>query len=116
MANEKDKLNLEEKLKYYIGSITKAIKVDQIILFGSYAKGTANQDSDIDVAVISPELDINKSRYSNIRKVKERTNLIEPGLQLFAFPSEAFEKEQGFDEHFIREIKKTGKVIYQKPD
>ena len=60
MANEKDKLNLEEKLKYYISSITGAIKVDQIILFGSYAKGTANQDSDIDVAVISPELDINK--------------------------------------------------------
>lgn len=115
MADEKTKVNLDAKLKYYIDSITKVIKVDQIVLFGSFAKGNAHEYSDIDIAVVSPELDPRRSRFSNIRKIKEKTNLIDPGLQLFAFPSETFEKEQGFDEHFIREIKKTGKVIYQKP-
>ena len=29
----------------------------QIILFGSYAKGTENEDSDIDIAVISDDFD-----------------------------------------------------------
>jgi predicted nucleotidyltransferase len=31
------------------------IRVDQIIVFGSYAKGNAKKDSDIDVAVISDD-------------------------------------------------------------
>ena len=30
------------------------IQVDQLILFGSHAAGTAHEDSDIDVVVISP--------------------------------------------------------------
>lgn len=33
----------------------KGIKVSKVILFGSYAKGNANPDSDIDIAVISSQ-------------------------------------------------------------
>ena len=32
------------------------IQVEQLILFGSHAEGTAREDSDIDVIVISPSL------------------------------------------------------------
>ncbi|GAF27399.1 predicted nucleotidyltransferases [Moorella thermoacetica Y72] len=32
------------------------IRVDRAILFGSYASGKARKDSDIDVAIISPDL------------------------------------------------------------
>lgn len=114
MASKTNKLDISEKLKKYINEITAKIKVDQIILFGSYAKDTAHEYSDIDIAIISPELDKNKSRYENVREIKKRTRLIEPGLQLFAFPTETFDKEEGIQRLFIREIKKTGKVIYPK--
>ncbi len=33
----------------------KGIKISKVILFGSYAKGTAKPDSDIDLAVISSQ-------------------------------------------------------------
>ena len=113
MASETNKLDVSEKLKRYISEITTKIKVDQIILFGSYAKDTAHEYSDIDIAIVSPELDKNKSRYENVREIKKRTKLIESGLQLFAFSTETFENEEGVQRLFIREIKKTGKVIYQ---
>lgn len=103
---------LNEKLKYYVSTITKNIKVDKIILFGSYSSGNPHEYSDIDLAVVSPELDSNKSQFENIREIKERTNLIDPGLQLLAYPTEIFEKELGVERLFIREIKQTGKVIY----
>src|SRR5690606_24857965 len=38
-----------------ISTITKAMPVEFIILFGSYANGTAQLDSDIDIAYISNE-------------------------------------------------------------
>ena len=55
----------------------------KVMLYGSYAKGNANQWSDIDVAVIVPKVDDNEwlqqsvSLVSDGRKV---TSLIEPVL------------------------------------
>ena len=42
-------------IKKYIEKISKYYKIEAIILFGSYAKGTENEDSDIDIAVISSD-------------------------------------------------------------
>lgn len=44
-----------ESIRKYIEKISKHYKTEAIILFGSYAKGTENQDSDIDIAVISSD-------------------------------------------------------------
>jgi predicted nucleotidyltransferase len=50
---EKKELNLINK---YISLLKqKGIKVSQVILFGSHAKGKAKPDSDIDIAVISSQ-------------------------------------------------------------
>lgn len=113
MVKETNKLNLEKKLKSYIDSIIKSFNVDQMILFGSYSKGSFHEFSDIDLAVVSPELDPNKSRLENTLKVLEKTNLIDPDLQLFAYPSSVFYNEKNtVHESFIQEIKQTGKTIY----
>ena len=44
-----------ESLKKYIEKISQYYKIEAIILFGSYAKGTENEDSDIDIAIISSD-------------------------------------------------------------
>ena len=113
MVEETNKINLDDKLKLYVDSVTKAVSVDQIILFGSYANGNAREYSDIDIAIISPELDPNKSRFENTMEVLNKINLFDPDLQLFAYPSFTFYNEKNtVHESFIKEIKKTGKVIY----
>ena len=53
------KRDIDEKIiksiEKYIEKIRKYYKIDAIILFGSYAKGTQNEDSDIDIAIISSD-------------------------------------------------------------
>ena len=44
-----------ESINKYIEKISEYYKIDAIILFGSYAKGTENADSDIDIAIISSD-------------------------------------------------------------
>lgn len=107
-------MNLEEKLEHYVKSITNAINVDLIILFGSYAKGNPHEYSDIDLAIISKELDPSAPRWENIKLIKEKANLhFDPDLQLIPFSKEAFENDEDSPiGSFIREIKNTGKVIY----
>ncbi|WP_066633741.1 nucleotidyltransferase domain-containing protein [Desulfolucanica intricata] len=51
------KKQIEVIIKDYIKAIkAKNIRIEKAILFGSYAKGQANSDSDIDIAIISPDL------------------------------------------------------------
>ena len=40
-----------ESIKKYIEKISQYYKIEAIILFGSYAKGTANENSDLDLIV-----------------------------------------------------------------
>ena len=44
-----------ESIRKYIEKISQYYKIEAIILFGSYAKGTENEDSDIDIAIISSD-------------------------------------------------------------
>ena len=44
-----------KSIQKYIEKISKYYKIDAIILFGSYAKGNENEDSDIDIAIISSD-------------------------------------------------------------
>ena len=61
----------------------------QVMLFGSYSKGTANKDSDIDVAVIVPsygdrKLELSKALWHDVDDV---SLLIEPVLISKEYPS-----------------------------
>lgn len=113
MVTFSNRKSLADKLKYYIDKITQNFRVSKIILFGSHAKGNPHEYSDIDIAVISPDLDKSNLRFENVRIIKEKSNLIDVGLQIVAYPTEVFENEQGAERLFIREIKNTGKIIYQ---
>jgi predicted nucleotidyltransferase len=114
MVGRKNKLELESLLDTVITKVTNGFDVDEIILFGSYAKGTENDLSDVDVAVISPDLDVKGTILKNSLIIKKKTKLYEPYLQLMAFPSETFYEEKFIDPGFIQEIKRTGRSIYKR--
>ena len=52
-----DKTEAIRKLKKYKKLLSKNMLFDQIVLFGSYAKGTNREDSDIDVAIIVDKIE-----------------------------------------------------------
>lgn len=51
-----DQTEIIEKLRKYKALLSNHIKFESLILFGSYAKGTADNHSDIDVAVVVDDL------------------------------------------------------------
>ena len=58
MAKRTINIDIEilKSVEEYIKEISRYYKIDFIILFGSYAKGTNTEDSDIDIAVISGDI------------------------------------------------------------
>ena len=52
MAKRNIDIDILKSIKEYIKEISKHYSIQEVYLFGSYAKGTNDKDSDIDVAVI----------------------------------------------------------------
>jgi predicted nucleotidyltransferase len=53
-------LEIYSSIEKYIKKLQKKFKVEKVYLFGSYAFGSAAEDSDIDIAVISSTLSGNR--------------------------------------------------------
>lgn len=78
-------------IKAYLSELkNKGIFIDKTFLFGSYAKGTATNESDIDLMIVSSMFDDDEMRDRFIGKIWHATKIsdfkIEPhavGLQRF---------------------------------
>lgn len=49
--------DIADSINKFIEKIKKQYNITAIILFGSYAKGTENENSDIDIAVVSDDFE-----------------------------------------------------------
>ena len=91
----------------YVEDVKNAMSIDRIFLFGSYAKGTATDQSDIDLCFFSrsfenqTSIDIMKQLFRLTRKYKGID--IEPR----GFPTSELEN----DNPFVKEILHTGREL-----
>lgn len=92
-----------EIVQKYVETICENYNVYAIILFGSYAKGTSNDDSDIDIAVITDDFnnDIIDEELNLMRLRRSIDTRIEPHLIRIQDYKEA-------GTPFIREVIDTG--------
>ena len=91
-----------ESIKKYIEKISQYYKIEAIILFDSYAKGRENEDSDIDIAIIS-------SDFSDIiedgAKLIGLTWKIDTRIEPHPITTEDYQKVSN---PFVREVVDTG--------
>ena len=91
-----------ESIKKYIEKISKYYKIETIILFGSYAKGTQNEDSDIDIAIISSDF---KDIFDDMADLIGYTWKIDTRIEPHPISKEDYEK---IATPFVQEVIDTG--------
>ena len=101
MAKENVDVNILDIVKEYVQEISKYYKVQEVHLFGSYAKGTNNEDSDIDVAII---INSNENTFDLLVDLMMYTENIE--LRIEPHPIKVKDFEEG--NPFVQEILETG--------
>ncbi|OGL44064.1 MAG: nucleotidyltransferase [Candidatus Schekmanbacteria bacterium RBG_13_48_7] len=84
-------LKIVEQFKKVLESIN--IKVEQLILYGSHAAGTAREDCDIDVVVISPSFS-NKNYWERIDILTEAIYIVSAPIEASAFTPEEWKTEK----------------------
>ncbi len=95
--------SIMEIVQKYVDKICENYKVYAIVLFGSYAKGTNKESSDIDIAIITDDFENDIfDEELNLMKLRRKIDTrIEPHLI-------RIEDYKNAETPFIQEVKNTG--------
>ena len=103
------KKNIKDLIRRFADLLSKDLRVQKIILFGSYASGREHKNSDIDIAVVSPDLG-KRNELEEMTYLLKKAHQIDFDLEPHPYnPKELKHPEKG---SFAFEILKTGKVVY----
>jgi predicted nucleotidyltransferase len=97
----------------------KELKPYKVILFGSYARGTATKDSDLDVLVVLDSNEVARSfkeqnaRYLLASNAVREVNYKVP-MDILVYSKTEYDYLNEQNTYFFREIKNTGKILYEK--
>jgi predicted nucleotidyltransferase len=107
-----------EELKPLIVERLKPLEPNKIILFGSYAYGTPNEDSDIDLFLIKDNLnieDISKYKIELQKRLFDIQKKYLLGIDLFVdSTSRMINRIEEIKDQFYADILNKGEVIYGK--
>ena len=90
-----------ELIKKFIESVKENnIEIHKVILYGSYAKGTYNQHSDIDLAIISPDFKENEC-LKNASKLLSKAAKLKADIETMPFSMEEYNSPLGLMEEIL---------------
>jgi len=106
-----------EKVKSQIVKALMPLKPEKIILFGSYAYGTPNEDSDIDLYIVTADDFIPKSFEENFKIKKQYFMALDKFTDKFA--TDIIIHTKGMNKKFLelnsafsRKIHSKGNILY----
>ncbi|HOT13799.1 MAG TPA: nucleotidyltransferase domain-containing protein [Bacteroidales bacterium] len=101
------------KINDIVYRIATKFNPDKIILFGSYASGSQNEDSDLDLLIIKDtDLPI-QSRGFDIRMSLIGTKI---PFDILVYTNLEFEKEKSNSFSFLNSALKNSKTLYERAD
>lgn len=100
----------KEQIETVVQQIVEFYQPEQVILFGSYASGTAHEGSDLDFLLVKETNESPSNRSALLRR--KLRNLLIP-MDILVFTPEEVAKDKFRKNTFIHEIFKNGKSLYE---
>jgi uncharacterized protein len=106
-----DKLKFDRTLALMVRRLVKSFDPDQIILFGSHARGTARPDSDIDLLVVLP---FDGSKRAKQVEMRVALHDIPVSKDILVATPEEIIRQRNIVGTLIKPALQQGKVIYAR--
>ena len=102
--------NIKKILDLFIKELEKEIRIEKVVLFGSYARKSPRDYSDIDILVVSPDFEGGTAKdYLLLDKIARRVN---PLIEAIPYTPSDFKNFERGD--FVDAVRTSGKVIFDK--
>jgi predicted nucleotidyltransferase len=105
---------VKQTIRNIVDKLKNEYKPDKIILFGSYAYGHPDRDSDIDMCIIKETKDRPIDRRVTVAKIVSDPKRLIPFEPLVLSPQEVKERLRAGDQ-FVQKILERGRVLYEAP-
>ncbi len=106
----------QQQLDEIVRILVSECRPEKIILFGSYAKGSANEESDLDLAIVK------KTDLPKFKRAIEFQKALRAGGRKWFFPMDILvytpeEMEDWKNDQYslVHEILNSGKTLYESP-
>ena len=101
------------EIKLITDCIVREYQPDKIILFGSLARANANEDSDIDLLVIS-DREKNLPRYKRGLDIRLLLSQFPSPKDILFYTHDDVERWRGVPQTFINTVLTEGRVLYER--
>lgn len=99
----------DTEVQQIISRIAAAVHPLRVLLFGSYADGTATEDSDLDLLVI---MESTVPRYKRGASIRSLFWPPKASMDILVYTPEEVKRWNGIPNHVLTNALKTGKVLY----
>jgi predicted nucleotidyltransferase len=84
---------------------------DKIFLFGSYANGQANDDSDIDLLIVKDTVEPRHKRSIEMQRLLKGSKL---PVDILVYTNDEFEREKLINYSFLNSAIQGAKLLYER--
>jgi len=105
----KTESSLKQLAREIVDCLAEDVRVEKIILFGSYLSGVQREDSDIDMAVVSKDFE-KMGVMDKIELFAKASMAVDSRIELVGFSQKDYLTPPPVS--LLALIKKTGKIIY----
>ena len=109
----KKSINISSLTSKLVNRLKEKYQPEKIILYGSYAYGTPDEGSDIDLLIIKQTSDRPIDRRITVRRLVSDLRKKVPFSSLVVTPEELSSRLKLGDDFFV-EIMQKGKVLYER--
>jgi len=111
MAKVSKKKDNQIEIKKITRQIIEKYKPEKIILFGSFAWGKPNKDSDFDILIIK---ETGESHYRRIPEIRSYLHDVNRAMDILVMTPKELARRIQLGDFFIKNILQKGKILYER--
>ena len=100
----------EQTLQQVVKRIVTATKPSRVIVFGSYGRDNADEDSDLDIMVIKPEV---TDKGAEMARLHEVVGDVGTGVDVLVYSDDEFERRSRVPGTVLYWARKEGRPLYE---
>lgn len=101
----------KDKIDEVVSRIVRNVDPEKVILFGSYAEGIADKDSDLDIFVIK-DMDLPKNKRT--REIMKYLRGLKIPVDLIVYQQKEVDEWKDIKHSFISKVLRRGRVLYEQ--
>jgi uncharacterized protein len=106
----------EDTIQRMVDEIVREAQPEMVYVFGSYGRGDANQESDIDLLIVeNAEFSPSHSRWTEIKRIRRALSKFQVSKDILVFSKSEFEYWKDARSHVVSQAARDGRLAYARP-